>query len=371
MPGRSGSASLPTVKAVSLDHPYLLPEWRALQSAGHVQSPFLTWQWAQALATVPEVSSDIRVLWVTDRARTLGLLPIEYWRGSDGLHVLGMAGGQWLAADHVDVVAAPTDRRSVATAVARYVARTRSWDLLDWEGLTRDGELAVVLDRLRPPRFLRLPDREVPSPYVDLRPREPAVLISSRNLRQQVGRGLRVAERGGGGLRVSTTASEVVTGLDALMSLHNERFRETSQVFATPERRRFHFEAAARLAEDSMARVYRLEVDGQDAALLYAFGLGERLYYYSMGMRPELGLSPGRTLLGQTVLAAAAEGLAEFDLLRGEHTFKVRFASGSRSDLQVRLLRPTPRSLASAGRRLPDWLWARLGKPNQEVEQSG
>lgn len=349
---------LPTVATLPLEHPELVPAWSALQSAGHVGSPFLTLQWAQALATVPEVSSAIRVLWVTDRTRTLGLLPLERWRRPDGLRVLGLAGGQWLAADHVDVVAAPADRASVATAVARYVAGTKSWDLLDWEGLTRDGALTVALARLRPPRFLRLPDREVSSPYVDLRPREPTLLLPSRNLRQQVGRGLRVAERGGGGLRVSTTTHEVLAGLHALMNLHNERFRGKSQVFATPQRRRFHLEAAARLAECGMARVYRLEVDGEDAALLYAFGLGDRLYYYSMGWRPEMGLSPGRTLLGQALLSAAAEGLAEFDLLRGEHPFKLRFASGRRSDLRVRLLRPTPRTLDGAARRL----WARYGR---------
>lgn len=365
-----GRARLPNVTAVTLDSPEVLAGWRAMQSAGHVRSPFLTWQWATALAAVPEVSAALRVLQVTDGARTVGLLPVEHWRRSDGLRVLGLAGGEWLGPDHVDVVAAPADRASVATAVARHLVRLTSWDLLDFEGLSRDGALVSALASLRPPRVLRLHDREVTAPYVDLGERDPAALLPRRNLRQQVGRGLRMAQRSGGGLSVSTQPSEVLAHLPTLMRLHDERFQGVSQVFATPERRRFHMEAAGRLAEHRMARIYRLEVDGQDAALLYALGLGDRLYYYSMGMRPEVGLSPGRTLLGQVVLAAAAEGFAEFDLLRGDHEFKLRFASGSRSDLHLRLLRPTPNVLREMARRLPARAHGRFALHGQRAEDA-
>ena len=198
------------------------------------------------------------------------------------------------------------------------------------------------------------------SPTLDLRPREPALLLPSRNLRQQVSRGLRVAEREGGGLQVCTSPDDVTAALRVLMDLHNRRFGERSAVFATPERQRFHIDVAGRLAEDGLARVYRLRVGEEDAALLYALRLGGTLYYYSMGMQADLGSSPGRTLLGQVALAAAAEGLDEFDLLRGEHGFKLRFASGTHEDLHRRLLRPSPRVLPVLARRVPGAVLGRL-----------
>lgn len=343
-----------------LDEPGLLDTWRDLQARGAVTTPFSTWQWAEALRVVPAVSAAVHVLRVTRGGRTLGLLALERWRDEERLRVLGPAGGRWLAPDHVDVVAEPGDRPVVAVAVARYLARREEWDLLDLEGLSREGALAAALDRQWLPRAARLPARAVPSPYVDLRSRDPAKLLPSRNLRQQVGRGYRTAARTGGGLTLSTTPRDVVAALPELMRLHQERFAGVSQVFATPQRRTFHLEAAGRLADAGMARVYRLEADGVDAALLYAFRLGDRLYYYSLGMRPDVGLSPGRTLLGQSILSAAEEGLAEFDLLRGEHAFKLRFASGTRQDLHVRLLRPGVRSLASVMRRVPGRVSARL-----------
>lgn len=355
------------VEHVALNAPWLLDHWRALQAAGGGSNPFLSWQWAAALAAVPTVSASTYVLRVVQRGQTLGLFPVEHWQGQDGLRVLGVAGGQWLGPDHLDVVAAPANRAAVAAAVVGHVGASRTWDLLDLEGLAADGALVAALGRLRAPRFFRLRDREVPGPYVDLRPREPALLLPSRNLRQQVARGGRAAERAGGGLRVSALPSDVVERLQDLMALQQQRYVGVSQVFATSARRQFHAEAARRLAESGLARVYRLEVGGRDAALLYALKAGDSLYYYSMGIRPELAASPGRTLLGQCVLAAAQEGLDEFDLLRGDHEFKARFASGVRMDLHVRLLRPTARSLRSVAGRVAARGVGRVRRPSRSV----
>jgi CelD/BcsL family acetyltransferase involved in cellulose biosynthesis len=98
-----------------------------------------------------------------------------------------------------------------------------------------------------------------------------------------------------------------------------------------------------------MARIYQIRAEGRSAALLYAFQTGSTHFFYTMGMDPSAGLSPGRTVLGQAILTAAREGAAEFDLLRGEHDYKMRFASGVRENLRIRLVRPTPRVLARAG----------------------
>lgn len=350
---------MPTsVTELTLRDPRLLAAWPELQERARSLSPFLTGEWFRALDAVPEVSTDVRVLLVEDGDAVLGVLPVERRRSSDGLHVLGPAGGHWLAPDHVDVLAAAEHGEQVAAAVTRHLAAA-AWDLLDFEGLAADGALRAALNALRRPTVVRLPDQTVLAPYVRLGSREPRVLLPSRNLRQQVARGLRTCEQTGGGLRVATSPREIRRLLPVLMQLHNERFGSDSQVFASPARRRFHLEAAALLAERGMARVYWLETEGQEAALLYALRAGERLYYYSMGFRLDLGRSPGLTLLGQTLLAAAQDGLQEFDLLRGDHAFKLRYASDTRVDLRLRLLRATPRSAR--------WALGRLANRSRHV----
>ena len=67
---------------------------------------------------------------------------------------------------------------------------------------------------------------------------------------------------------------------------------------------------------------------------------------------PDLGYSPGRTLLARAVLSAVDEGLAEFDLLRGDEPYKDVFATGTRYDVRLRALRPTARTAGWVSRKL-------------------
>ncbi len=326
--------------------------WRRLQDEGGVPVPFLTVEWCSSLAEVPEAWTRLSALLVRRDTQPVALFPLEWTRGFDEgvdrtsqrLVVVGPAGWQWLAPDHLDVVAVPQDREAAAEAISRHLVSHADWDIADFQGLAWDGALAAALRRrVRFPRFAVL-SKQRQSPAVTLGQRSEQELLPSRNLRQQVRRGLRSAERGGGGLSVAQDPDEVADLLEDMMALHNTRFGSTSRVFATPARRRFHVLAARRLAAAGMARIYRLSCDGTHAALLYALSQDRRLYYYSLGIAPDRSLSPGRTVIGQAVLSAAAEGFEEFDLLRGNHDFKWRFADHGNADLKMQALRVTPRN---------------------------
>jgi CelD/BcsL family acetyltransferase involved in cellulose biosynthesis len=326
--------------------------WRRLQAEDAVPVPFLTFEWCSSLAEVPEAWNRLTVLLVRRDAEPIALFPIEWRQGFDGrfgrmpeqLVAVGPAGWQWLAPDHLDVVAAPQDREAAAEAISHHLMRHADWDVADFQGLAGGGALAAALSRrVRSPRFA-VRSTQQHSPVVTLGQRSEQELLPSRNLRQQIRRGLRSAQRRGGGLSVATDPDEVALLLKDMMQLHNARFGSSSRVFATPARRRFHILAARRLAAAGRARIYRLSSGEEHAALLYALSHGRRLYYYSLGIAPDRSPSPGRTVIGQAVLSAAAEGFEEFDLLRGDHDFKWRFADHGRADLTVRALRLTPRN---------------------------
>ncbi|MBW3602602.1 MAG: GNAT family N-acetyltransferase [Actinobacteria bacterium] len=339
-----------TVDAVTPGDPALRAVWRGLQDQGAVCSPFLSWEWFSALFDQPDLAGGVRVLVVRDASRPLGLLPLEWVRGARGLRTVGIPGWRWLAPDHLDVVAAAGQRRFVARSVAHDLARRREWDVLDLDGLDADGCLAAaVRGLLRPPRLLPRAPEPVAAPYVDVRSRPRERLLTSRKLRSQVRRTLREAEAAGGGFRTERDPGRVEASLDELMHLHNARLGSVSAVFATAARRRFHRLAARRLAEAGHARVYRLATGSGPAALAYALAWGDRLSLYTMGVDPTAALSPGMTLVGQALAGAADEGFAELDLLRGEEAYKLRVASDVRRDVRLRVLRPTPRSLAAAG----------------------
>jgi len=348
---RSGADAL-KAEQVRADDSRLAPIWQRLQSHGAIESPFLTWEWFSSLADVPQLSRSMSVLVVSECMEPVGLMPLEWNKGPGSLRTTGFPGWRWLAPDHLDVVATPEHREDVAGVVVRALGALRDWDMVDFDGLGRHAALSKALVRhMRFPRIIKRYCEDVAAPFVALHSANDRELFPSRTLRQQIRRGLRQSEQAGGGFSVVSDADEIVTHLEELMKLHNERFGARSAVFSTPARRRFHRLAAHRLATADMARIYRLTAGGKDAALLYALVFGDRVYYYSMGLRP-ITMSPGRTLLGQAIRSAAAEGFSEFDLLRGEHPFKQRIANGTRQDLRRAYVRPTARTFMEAARRL-------------------
>jgi len=338
------------VRSVDPSTPALATQWGRLQELGGVGTPFLTWEWFSALSESPTLGRHCVVLEIgRPGGQTAGVIPLEIAPGPQGLRVVRCAAAADLGADHLDVVAAPRDREEVATAAARFVTRELQWDMADFEGLLQGGALARALQReLRWPRCLSLPPEVEQVAVLDLRSEE-----ARERLVRRSARGLKWVRRAGGGFASVTDPADVGAALETLMDLHNERFGERSVVFSTPERRAFHRTAATRLAAAGMARVDRLSTADEDLALEYVLLHGNRAYGYQSAFRPGAGHSPGRTAMCQSILAVAREGRVEYDFLRGDEDYKADYATGSRPDVRLRALRPTPRAAR--------WLAGRMG----------
>jgi CelD/BcsL family acetyltransferase involved in cellulose biosynthesis len=334
------------VRRLRLTDPGVGAAWRRLQRAGGVDSPFLAWEWVSAFADVPEAAPGTGILAADDGHQILGLLPVQPLDEPGRLRTWGLA-PRWLGADHLDVVAEPRLRPEVARALAGHLASWPAWEILDLDGLDPSGSLAAQAHRtLHPPRFLPMRRAGTPAPYVALR--GPDAGLHS-NAMKEAARKARGAERSGGGLSVARRPDQVAELLAELIELHNRRMGDRSAVFATAPRRRFHLLAARRMAEAGMARIYRLAADGVTAALQYDLVLGDRIFFYQSGIAPGAGRSPGLTVLGRAIRAAADEGFAEFDLLRGDEPYKRRFATGTRSDVRLIALRLAPRAALHGG----------------------
>lgn len=346
LPCARNSASYLQVRRLAFTDSQVGTAWRRLQDEGGVRSPFLAWQWISAIVDVPEEFAGAEVIAVNSGRHVVGLLPILPLVGPGGLRTLGLA-PRWLGADHLDLVAEAQCRDIAARAVADHLASRRDWEMLDLDGLDPSGSLVPQLRRhLRPPRFLPLPAVPVPAPYVRL---EKSSRWWTSNAMKEAARKVRGAERTGGGFSVVKDPDEVAELVEELMELHNRRMGKRSEVFATAARRRFHLLAARRMADAGMARIYRLVAGGVNAGLQYDLVLGERIFFYQSGIVPEAGRSPGLTVVGQAIRSAADEGFKEFDLLRGDEFYKHRFATDTRQDTRLLVLRVTPRVAVYGG----------------------
>ena len=81
---------------------------------------------------------------------------------------------------------------------------------------------------------------------------------------------------------------------------------------------------------------------------------GDRVFFYSSGILPTAGRSPGLVVLGSAISSAAEEGFREFDLLRGGEPYKLRFSTDTRRNLRLVF-----RLTASAALRGGPWVTSR------------
>jgi CelD/BcsL family acetyltransferase involved in cellulose biosynthesis len=144
----------------------------------------------------------------------------------------------------------------------------------------------------------------------------------SSNFRGQV----RSAER-----RLENAAYRLATGetlgadLDTLFGLHRARW-PGSHWFADAEA--FHRSFAAIALERGWLRLWILELAGKPAAAWLGYRFNGVESYYQAGRDPALQRERvGFVLLAHTIREAIQDGMSEYRLLRGDESFKYRFAT--------------------------------------------
>jgi CelD/BcsL family acetyltransferase involved in cellulose biosynthesis len=114
---------------------------------------------------------------------------------------------------------------------------------------------------------------------------------------------------------------------DTLVRLHEGRWAEASDTFAT-ELKAFHLDFARRALERGWLRLWVLEADGEPVAAWHGFRIGGVESYYQSGRdRAWDRYRVGFVLLTHTMREAFDDGMREYRLLRGAEQYKDRFAT--------------------------------------------
>jgi len=154
----------------------------------------------------------------------------------------------------------------------------------------------------------------------------------SRQFRSEVGRKMRSLQRDHRvELRRSATVEDAHSDIETLFRLHEARWstQEGRSALADPAVREFHRDFAIAAQRQGWLRLYLLEVDGAPVAAWYGWRIGDHFAYYQAGFDPQWSShSVGFLLMAETVREATSEGVADFELLRGQEPFKARIATG-------------------------------------------
>ncbi|MFM7063393.1 MAG: GNAT family N-acetyltransferase [Actinomycetes bacterium] len=305
--------------------------WDGLVGAMPLPSAFLRGWWVDHAAT-----GTPAVVCCFDGDELVGGAAFELdrpGRGPLSVERVRMLGQGPLAPDHLDVVATPARAGDVASAVVAWLHRPGS-RVVDLDGLAADGALAAALAAASAPVIDR-----VGAPFAVL-PAAGADYLAARpgKLRSTATRTRKRLEGEGAAVR-SVAPDDAARALDDLARLHDGRWADGSDFLSAWTR----FTAAATdgLVRGDVRISELVSADGEVVAteldLVAAGPAGTSLAFYQAGRRTEREWrGAGTALKAAVVMAACDEGMAEYDLLRGDEPYKAEWAEGRRELVRVR-----------------------------------
>ena len=330
--------------------------------------PFMTHAWLRVWWEHFGADQEFVALVVRDGDVLLAAAPVAIRRGSPALTVGEIVGtgpvptrGMGLA-DKADLLVRREQRDAGPQLVSGLLALHDRVDVLDLKGIDSDsgvgswlGESTHTIARSR-------------SPYLSLSGSWDDYLRSrSGNFRKHLKKYRRLLEQAGdvvtARLESGGDAAAWMTDLFAVNESSWKAERGTN-LFRSPAIRAFFAEAVPEMASLGRVDLQMLRIDGKPAVYELCFDFGGRLFSYNGAYRSDLDRgSPGTALTATVIESACLRGRTEYDMLRGEEGYKLRWSETARSELQllVPASRPGARLKTLVGpylkARLKQWPW--------------
>lgn len=333
----------------------LRAEWDALSARAVHRSVFTSWEWQSIWWQHYGGDQPLRIVAVREAAggRLLGLLPL-YVQTRHVLRVFRLrvlrnvgTGGD-TAPDYLDPLVDPEHAEAASRALARAVAeRVAGWDMLNISDLVAESAFSRHLQQACEARGWQT-QRKISAhiTYAQLPANwETFLKNSSTSHRQATTRERRrFEELPGAAFGVWKDPATLDKAIDSLIELHLMRWRDRGQAhsFSNPRYIAFHRSVMHACLKRDHLRLYYLETEGRLVAVYYCYRFGDGIFFFQSGFDPSFGkLSLGSVLMGYAFDHAMQEGLAVFDMLRGDYSYKSSWAKSRRETFAIESSRRT------------------------------
>ncbi|MBA4018532.1 MAG: hypothetical protein C0483_15305 [Pirellula sp.] len=297
---------------------------------------------------------ELCVLVVERAGEVVGIAPWFIDRSPLWGNILKQLGTGEVCSDYQTLLVAPDCMEEVAAAVADFLSMEmrNEWDRLDLDGCTiDDAALAALVEELQS-RGAPLERRRGPACWKVALPAtyDEYLATLSKSHRKQLRRLERnVLDTPRARWHTVRTADEFALAWPIFVELHQRRRKSLGDVgcFVSSCFEAFHEEMARTFLARGALRLQWLELDGTPLAAEYHLLAGDTLYGYQSGIDPDrLEEEPGRLAGIAVIRQAIDEGLACYDLLRGDEPYKAHWRAVPTPTDQLTLVNPRRRSRA-------------------------
>ena len=165
--------------------------------------------------------------------------------------------------------------------------------------------------------------------------------MRGKNLRRDIKKKRRRLNKIG---KISFAASGNVSEapVNQLKQIHEKKFRSTGEktTFFYGKEMDFFERIYKTFQANGWSKIFLLKVDGRIIGYRYGFIYGQKYYDWVTSFDPEFfEYSPGKILVGEVIKFTMNENISEFDFLRGDEQYKLKWADLSRANYELAYFR--------------------------------
>jgi len=325
-------------------------EWTYLLENSESNTIFLTWEWLSTWWKFYHKNKDLFIITVRDACRVLqGIAPLCIKKvniyGVVPIKILTFLGTDEVCSDYLDFIICRGKEKEILKAIFEFIEyQSDLWDILLISDLSEFSLSLSYLKEILDSRSAKyyLSQAEV-CPYIVL-PDSVEVYIQqlSKNMRYNLKRRTSNLEK-----RHAAVFSKWDSPIDTekvmenLFELHRMRRNMIGREgdFLKEDLKAFHKEVASLLDRKGYVKIYYLSIRGDLIAILYGFQYNDRFFYYQSGMHPAYRKeSVGMALMGYCIKDSIANGLMEFDFLRGPEPYKFKWTNTCRKTINLEVV---------------------------------
>jgi CelD/BcsL family acetyltransferase involved in cellulose biosynthesis len=309
----------------------LRPAWHELVSAVPGSTPFQSWEWNFSWWEQFGSPGRLHLLLLEEDGRLSGIAPLCIATRYEGAPMRHLAFISRKRADYLDFIVRPGAETRFFAALFACLREMKGIRMLELRDLAEDSANLPHLLRAASGSFRALSlERGEGCASLTLPGSWPEYLASlGKNSRRNVGRYRRgLAEKHSVSWRAARTREEVLASFDDFRDVYRARWRgeHGATLFDEPRSAAFERAMCERAAAAGWFRFYLLYLDGRAVAGYLGYEWQEKFFAGLLAHLPEYHrLSAGSVLIGMSIEDCIARGLREFDMTRGEESYKTQW----------------------------------------------
>jgi CelD/BcsL family acetyltransferase involved in cellulose biosynthesis len=320
-------------------------EWcEALERSGdnHI---FLTWEWLSTWWKHFGGERRFSLITVSDDEKLIAAAPLMSSKYKlAGLKLKKMEFIGTPAADYQTFLLADK-KTECAKLIMDYASnKTSSWDCIEFKDVPEDSETIKILKTCSRKK-LEFEERNVNiCPYIILPNRfEDYFQELGPNWRRNMRRwGKKLKNDYRVNFYIHNDLDTLDEAMETFFNLHQIKWQSQKHagVFSDQRFHDFHLEVAKSFAERGWLNLCFLAINDEPVSAIYAFKYRNKMFNYLTGFDPKYSeYRLGHLLFLYSIKNSIEHGLTEFDFMRGDETYKRRWNTLIRNNLEVRAIK--------------------------------